>query len=268
MSAQERFDADVARAMTRRAFLARLARASSVAILASSSAGCGTVSRASERLRLGDAAPVFDPVQRQVVAKIIDGFNPPDTEIRLRLEEEDPEYDPVEVYAQFAWASGDEFLDDMKFLINFLNILPTFTRTFSTRHGLPARLQFRSFHPDDANRYFLFLRDSNIRALRNIFSGAKFIGTVPLYTNEKVVWKMMNYPGPWLLDPSKPTADLGRSTSFDMAAETESNVADLRRRVIPHDKLGTDLEAARVVNGADGLVLETDILVVGSGAGG
>ena len=268
MSAQERFDADVARAMTRRAFLARLARASSVAILASSSAGCGTVSRASERLRLGDAAPVFDPVQRQVVAKIIDGFNPPDTEIRLRLEEEDPEYDPVEVYAQFAWASGDEFLDDMKFLINFLNILPTVTRTFSTRHGLPARLQFRSFHPDDANRYFLFLRDSNIRALRNIFSGAKFIGTVPLYTNEKVVWKMMNYPGPWLLDPSKPTADLGRSTSFDMAAETVSNVADLRRRVIPHDKLGTDLEAARVVNGADGLVLETDILVVGSGAGG
>jgi choline dehydrogenase-like flavoprotein len=268
MKPQEQFDADVARAMTRRTFLVHLARASSAAILASSSQGCGTVSGLIERLRLGDAAPVFDPVQREVVAKIIDGFNPPDTEIRRRLKQEDPEYDPVAVYAQFAWASGDEFLDDMTSLIDFLNILPTFTRTFATRHGLPAQLQFRYFHPDDANRYFLYLRDSNIRALRNIFSGAKFIGTVPLYTNEKVVWKMMNYPGPWLLDPSKPRADLDRATSFDMAAETESNVADLRRRVVPHDKLRTQLEAARVVGGSDDLVIETDILVVGSGAGG
>ena len=59
----------------------------------------------------------------------------------------------------------------MKFLIDFVNVLPTLTRSFSNRYGLPARLQLRWFHPDDANRYFLFLRDSNIRALRNIFSG-------------------------------------------------------------------------------------------------
>src|SRR5262249_11050286 len=78
-----------------------------------------------------------------------------------------------------------------------------------------------------------------------------------------------NYPGPWLLDPSNSHADRDRPTSFDMAAETESNVADLRRRVVPHDRLRTGLEAARVVAGADDdLVLETDILVVGSGAGG
>jgi len=268
MKPQAQFDADVARAMTRRTFLAHLARASSAAILASSAPGCGTVNGAIERRQLTDAVPVFDPVQREVVAKIIDGFNPPDTEIRQRLKQDDPEYDPVAVYARFAWASGDEFLDDMKALIDFLNILPTFTRTFATRHGRPARLQLRYFHPNDANRYFLYLRDSNIRALRNIFSGAKFIGTVPLYTNEKVVWKMMNYPGPWLLDPSKPRADLDHATSFDMAVETESNVADLRRRVVAHDKLRTQLEAARVVGGSDDLVLETDILVVGSGAGG
>ena len=87
----------------------------------------------------------------------------------------------------------------MRFLIDFVNVLPTFTRTFSTRYGLPARLQLRRFHPDDANRYFLFLRDSNLRALRNIFTGAKFIGTAPIYTNEKVAWKFMRYPGPWLL---------------------------------------------------------------------
>jgi choline dehydrogenase-like flavoprotein len=270
MNAQQGFDGDVARAMTRRAFLGRLARASAAAALASSSSGCGTLQGAIERMRLGDEAPIFNAVQRKVVAKIIDGFNPPDTEIRQRLARDDPEYDPVAVYAQFAWASGEEFLDDMKFLINFLNVLPTFTRTFRTRHRLPARLFLQYFHPDDANRYFLYLRDSNIRALRNIFTGAKFIGTAPLYTNEKVVWKMMSYPGPWLLDPAKPDADRAHGTSFDMAAETESNVADLRRRVVPHDQLRTGLEAARVVevSDSDDLVLDTDIVVVGSGAGG
>jgi choline dehydrogenase-like flavoprotein len=268
MKAQRRFDAEVEHAMTRRAFMARLTRASAVALAASSSTGCGSVLGAIERMRLGDEAPIFDPVQRQIVAKIIDGFNPPDTEIRQRLAHEDPDYDPVAVFAEFAWSSGDEFLDDMKMLINFVNILPAFTRTFATRLGLPAPLRLRSFHTDDANRYFLYLRDSNIRTLRHIFIGAKFIATVPLYTNEKVVWKTMNYPGPWLLDPTNPASDLKRSTSFDMAAETEWNVADLRRRVVPHDKLRVQLEAARVIEGSDGLVLETDVLVVGSGAGG
>jgi choline dehydrogenase-like flavoprotein len=270
MSAQQRFDADVARAMTRRAFLGNLTRASAAAILASSSSACRTVPGGIEPPPLGgaDASSIFSPVQREIVAKIIDGFNPPDTEIRRSLKKEDPGYDPVAVYAQYAWATGDEFLDDMKFLIDFLNVLPTFTRNFSTRHGLLPRLLLRHFHPDDANRYFLFLRDSNIRALRNIFSGAKFIGTMPLYTNEKVVWKMMNYPGPWLHDPSKPRADLAEGTSFDMAAETESNVADLRRRVVPHHQLRAGLEAATVVAGSNHLVLETDVLVVGSGAGG
>jgi choline dehydrogenase-like flavoprotein len=171
------------------------------------------------------------------------------------------------VYAEFAWASGDEFLANMKFLIDFVNVLPTFTRTFSTRYGLPARLQLRRFHPDDANRYFLFLRDSHLRGLRNIFAGAKFIGTAPIYTNETVIWKAMSYPGPWV-DPAKPDADLARATSFDMARETDENVALLRRRVVDHRALRSDLEAARVVGGSDHLVLETDVVVVGSGAGG
>ena len=268
ISAQASFDADVARAMSRRQFLARLARASGVAILMSSPLGCGTVRGGVERMRLGDAAPIFNSVQQEVVAKIIDGFNPPDTEIRRRLEQEDPDYDPVAAYAEFAWASGDEFLANMKFLIDFLNVLPTLTRTFSNRYGLPARLQLRRFHADDANRYFLFLRDSNIRALRNIFTGAKFIGTAPIYTNEKVVWKVMRYPGPWVLDPAKPDEDLTHSTSFDMARETDENVVLLRRRVVAHGALRGGLEAARIVGGSDRLVLETDVVVVGSGAGG
>jgi choline dehydrogenase-like flavoprotein len=185
-----------------------------------------------------------------------------------RLAREDPDFDPVAVYAEYAWASGDEFLVSMRFLIDFINVLPSFTRTFSTRHGLPARLELRRFHPVDANRYFLFLRDSNIRALRNIFSGARFIGTSPIYVNEKVTWKVMSYPGPWVRESEGATAGLAHTTSFDMAEETEENVAVLRRRVVRHDALRESLEAARVVDRNGQLVLETDVVVVGSGAGG
>jgi choline dehydrogenase-like flavoprotein len=156
----------------------------------------------------------------------------------------------------------------MAMLLDFLNILPTFTRTFSNRYGLPSWLLLQHFHHDDANRYFLYLRDSYLRPLRNIFSGAKYIGTAPIYTHEKVVWKLMRYPGPWLLDPRKPGEDRAHATSFELAQETDENVATLRRRVVPHDGLRAGLEAARVVGGANHLVLETDVVVVGSGAGG
>jgi choline dehydrogenase-like flavoprotein len=262
---QPGFDADIARAMTRRQFLTRLAGAASAALVVS---GCGTVRGRVERLRLGAAAPVFNPVQREVVAKIVDGFNPPDSELRRRLAREDPDFDPVEAYAEFAAAHGDEFLSNMKLLVDFVNVLPGFTRTFATRHGLPARLQLRYFHAEDAHRYFMFLRDSSLRPLRTIFAGARFIGTAPIYTNEPVTWKVMGYSGPWLRDPDRRDADLADATSFELAKEMDDNVAALRRRVVAHESLRGSLEAARVVEGAGGLVLETDVLVVGSGAGG
>jgi choline dehydrogenase-like flavoprotein len=265
VNAQGLFDADVTRAMSRRQFLGRLLQASSAALLLSS--GCTTVSNRRQRRRLGDAEP-FTSIEQSVVAKIIDGFNPPDTEFRQLLEEEDPDYNLVEVWSDFAWAYGDAFVANMRTLINFLDLLPTFTRTFNTRLGLPANLRFRRFHTDDANRYFIFLRDSNIRTLRNIFTGARFIGTVPIYVNEKVIWKAIRYPGPWLLDAAKPHSDLAAATSFDMAQETDDNMAVLRRRVVAHEALPTALEAARIVSGPDHLVLETDVVVVGSGAGG
>jgi choline dehydrogenase-like flavoprotein len=267
MSAQQAFDADVGRLMSRRDFALRLGRAAGAALLLSSPAGCGTVRGRLERARLGDAAPVFNSVQRAVVAKIIDGFNPPDTEIRRRLAQEDPEYDLVGTYADFAAAHGDEFVASMRLLIDFLNVLPTLTRTFSTRHGLPARLQLRRFHADDANRYFLFLRDSGLRPLRTIFTGAKFVGTAPLYLNETVVWKAMGYPGPWVRHPATAASDREPPTSFELARETDENVAILRRRVVSHDRLRGGLESAAIVAG-DPLTLETDVVVVGSGAGG
>ena len=79
MNDQEAFDADLVRAMSRRQFMARLGQAASAAILLSSPLGCGTVQGVIERAELGDKAPIFNPVQRDVVAKIIDAFNPPDT---------------------------------------------------------------------------------------------------------------------------------------------------------------------------------------------
>jgi hypothetical protein len=81
---RQSFDADVARAMSRRQFMTRLGQAAGAGMLLSALPGCGTVRGQIERLRLGDTAPILNPVQRQVVAKIIDGFNPPGVRLRLR----------------------------------------------------------------------------------------------------------------------------------------------------------------------------------------
>ena len=268
MSLQRGFDADLTLAMSRRGFLKALGQAAAVAASLSSPIACGKAAGRRERRRLGDQAPVFDPIQREVIAKIIDGFNPPDTPLRQRLLEEDPDYDLVQAYSDFAYAHGDAFVSQMKTLIDFLNVLPTFSPTFFSRLGLPNALRLRRMHVDDANRYFLHLRDSGSRSMRNIFTGAKFIGTAPIYMNESVAWDDMRYPGPWLLDPQDPKEDLARSTSYDLAQETQANVALLRDQVVPHDALRGAMRAASVVGGSDRLVLETDVVVVGSGAGG
>jgi choline dehydrogenase-like flavoprotein len=267
VTTQQSFDADVARSMSRREFMARLGRAAGAAVVLASPGGCGTVRGGIERMRLGNAAPIFNPVQREVIAKIIDGFNPPDTEVRRLLARDDPEYDAVAAYSTFAFAHGDAFVSNMKFLIDFLNVLPSLTRTFSTGSWLPTPLEFRRFRPDDANRYLLYLRDSTLAPLRNVFMGAKFIGTAPIYTNEKVVWTMMGYPGPWVQDPRAAAVERTAATSFDMAREIDDNLAILRRHVISHAELMHGA-GGRVVETNDELILETDVVVVGSGAGG
>ena len=63
--------------------------------------GCGGAGR-DRALAPRRRAPPFNPSSEQVVAKIIDGFNPPDTEIRERLEREDPGLRSVAAYAEFA----------------------------------------------------------------------------------------------------------------------------------------------------------------------
>lgn len=269
MKSQKDFDADFDLAMTRRGFLLGVGRASSAALLLASPLGCaGKIQGRRETRRLGVETPIFDPVQREVIAKIIDGFNPPDTPLRIRLAAEDPDYDLVDAYSQFIWSHGEQMVSQMRFLVDFINVLPSFTPTFFTSRGLPKRFRLRAMHVDDANRFFLHLRDSGSRQIRNIFTGAKFIATSPLYTNERVAWRDMQYPGPWLLVPERPESDWARSTSYELATETQANVAFLERNTVGSADLRTGLTAASVVPHADHLVLETDVLIVGSGAGG
>ena len=63
MSARQQFDGDVAGAMTRRAFLVNLTRASAAAVLASSATACGTVQGSVERPASGegDASLISPP---------------------------------------------------------------------------------------------------------------------------------------------------------------------------------------------------------------
>src|SRR4030095_5983735 len=110
VSLQESFDADLRRAMSRRQFLTRLARAAGAAILISSPLRCGKLQSGSAQVRCGEAAPPLNRLHRKVVAKIIDGFNPPDTEIRQRLAEEDPDLYPRAADLEFAYGAGRDLL--------------------------------------------------------------------------------------------------------------------------------------------------------------
>src|SRR5262249_24441635 len=77
MKSQESFDADVVRAMSRRQFMTFLGRAASAAIVVSAPLGCATARNTNGDAEPADSASIFTSVQRDVIAKIIDGFNPP-----------------------------------------------------------------------------------------------------------------------------------------------------------------------------------------------
>ena len=140
MSLQESFDADLRRAMSRRQFLTRLARASARPCCcprpwAAGSCGAGSSICVSARRRRRST-----PCNRRSSPKSSTASIRPTprsgsgSRRRIRTTIRSP---PT---AEFAWASGDEFLANMRFLIDFVNILPTLTRTFSNRYGLPAHL--------------------------------------------------------------------------------------------------------------------------------
>jgi choline dehydrogenase-like flavoprotein len=267
MDGQEAFDRELDRALTRRGFLELLARASSTALLLQSSAlGCAGMGGPEPAPRSRNLR-VFDETEAEIVAKIIDAFAPPEMELRRRLREEDPGFDPVATFEDFAYPRGDEFVADLKALLGFLDLLPTFAPLFFTQSGLPS-FALRQLSAKDAGRFFLRLRDSRLRPLRSLFTGAKLIGLQALYVNEPVTWKAIGYAGPWLSDPADPDADYARSTSYELAERIEDDVAVLRRNVLAHAELPTKLRAATFRQDEAGVVLETDVVVIGSGAGG
>ncbi len=185
--------------MSRRQFLARLARASSAAILISSPLGCGTVRGGVERLRLGDAAPIFNSVQQEVVAKIIDGFNPPDTEIRRRLAARGPGLrSGRRLHGVRLTPSGDEFLDNMKFLIDFLNVLPTFTRTFSTATACPRACSSDASTPTMPTATSSSCATATSARCATSSPGRSSSGRPPSTPTRRWPGRSCAIPGPWL----------------------------------------------------------------------
>jgi choline dehydrogenase-like flavoprotein len=268
MKEQDRFDRAIGAALSRRDFLTGLMRASAAAV-ALQATGCG-VARVSPVKKAPGTRHllVFTESDAAVIRKVIDGFVPPDLPIRKLLRDRDPDYDFVATFDGFVYPHGEAFADNMRTLVRFLESLPTFTPLFFSESGLPT-FTLTGRTDADATRFFLHLRDSGFRALRSLFQGAKVIGTQPIYVNEPVVWRQMDYPGPWLLSSADVDADFRRPTSYDLAEDIEEGLATLRASVVPHDQLRSRMTAATVErDDADKVVLETDIAIIGSGAGG
>jgi choline dehydrogenase-like flavoprotein len=204
--------------------------------------------------------------QSATLLKMIDAFVPPDSDLRRRLAADDPGYDFVTVFETFCFNSGVQFADNAKTLLDLVNVLPTFMPLFFTNWGLPT-FQLIWLSDEDAQRFFRRLRDSRLKALRSVFMGAKALAMQPVYTNERSVWRQIRYR-PWLDDSAQLTAERQSPTAFDMAIDVEAGLATLRENVLTIDTLEHRLRAGTVVRRGDHFVVHTDVVVVGSGAGG
>jgi choline dehydrogenase-like flavoprotein len=250
------------RKLSRRQFLRLLSRGAAAAMVVQ---GMRPV------LAMPTAAPdsargLLSEKQAATLAKVIDAFVPVDSELRRRLAAEDPDYDFVVVFERFCFQSGVQFADNAKLLLDLVDLLPTFMPLFFSRWGLPT-FRLTRLGDDDAQRFFRRLRDSRLKALRSIFQGAKALAMQPVYCNEKSVWPQIGYR-PWLEDSAELTADSRRPTAFEMAIEVEDGLATLRGNVLSADTLERRLRAGVVRRRGDRFVVETDVVVVGSGAGG
>ena len=247
--------------LSRRQFLSLLSRAA---------AATAAIQGARPALAVSTPMPagqgLLSEKQAATLLKMVDAFAPPDTELRRRLAAEDPGYDLVSAFEGFCFNSGVQFADNAKVLLDLVNVLPTFMPLFFSRWGLPT-FQLTWLSNEDAQRFFRRLRDSRLKALRSIFQGAKALAMQPIYCNEKSVWRQIGYR-PWLDDSRQLTADRHGPTAFDMAIDIEDGVATLRENVLTIDTLERRLRAGTVERRGDRYVVETDIVIVGSGAGG
>lgn len=212
------------------------------------------------------ARGLLTDLQAATLRKAIDALVPPDSELRQTLAADDPDYDFVIAFEDFCFHSGVPFADNAKLLLDFLDVMPTLMPLFFSTWGLPTFRLIR-LSDDDAQRFFGRLRDSRLKALRSVFQGAKALAMQPVYCNEKSVWRQIQYR-PWLDDPTDLHADRERPTAFEMAIEIEEGLAALRDNVLTADTLERKLRAGTVQRRADRFTIETDVVVIGSGAGG
>jgi choline dehydrogenase-like flavoprotein len=244
---------------SRRQFLSLLSRAAAAAMTVQGA-------RPVLAMTLDAGKGLLSEKQAATLVKMIDAFVPPELELRRRLATEDPHYDMVAAFERFCFNSGVQFADNAKALLDLVNVLPTFMPLFFSSWGLPT-IQLTLLSHEDAQRFFRNLRDSRLKALRSIFQGAKALAMQPIYSNEKSVWPQIGYR-PWLDDSTRLTADRQGPTAFDMAIDVENGLATLRENVLTIDTLERRLRAGTVQRRGDRFVVETDVVIVGSGAGG
>jgi len=252
--------------MDRREFLSLATRAAAAAVALRGAIAARPVAALLEPLGESERG-VLTPSEAETLLKMIDAFVPADGELRRALAEGDPDYNLVASFESFVFESGEEFAENARTLLGFVNRLPTLMPFFFSSWGLPT-FQLRELSDHDASRFFQRLRDSDLKALQSVFMGAKALAMQPVYSNEKVVWRQIGYPGPWIHDPAHLEADRSRPTGFDMAVEVEDGLATLRANVLTADTLESSLRAGTVLRRGDGFVVETDVVIIGSGAGG
>jgi len=243
---------------------------SRAAMAATTLQACAPLSRRSTAGGSGATAAkrgLLSDTQAATLRKMVDALVPAESELRRALAAGDPEYDFVAAFEEFIYQSGTLFADNARLLLDFVNVLPTFMPLFFSAWGLPT-FQLVKLSDPDAERFFARLRDSRLKALRSIFQGAKALAMQPVYTNERVVWPHIGYPGPWLRDPSDPASDRREPTGFDLAIEIEEGLAILRDNVLSADTLASRLRAGTLRREGDRQIIETDLVIVGSGAGG
>lgn len=203
---------------------------------------------------------LFTQAEVNTLRKVLTGLIP--VSLREAIREKDPNTDLVAMIENYSLPQGKAYILNIKTIIGALELLPPMVNV------IKFPLPLSSVGDEQVEKFFLELENHAIPAFRNIFRGAKIIGMQPVYVNELVTWKEMAYHGPWLRDVSKPDEELERTTSFELAAEMEERLASLRAAVIPHDKLRESLKVADIISEDPGLVLRTDVLVIGTGPGG
>lgn len=216
---------------------------------------------------------ILNDKQKKIIEKIINGLTP--ANIRKAIQDDDPNYNVVDKFEQFAFPNGEEYIANIKFLIfgiDQLSFLCTKKRLVNSTEDEVFNFFTQILRDGKLQNWQLKILKSPLvpdprKTLRNIFMGLKIIALQPIFVNQKVVWEKIQYPGPWLKDINKKNEYYKLSTSFRESIEIEKGMNALREAVIPHSEIEKKYRGdVQIIK--DGYILKTDVLVVGSGSGG